>query len=203
MRPENICPKCSEPMERLDAPRTCGFTIPWTRIHVEILVDGIGGYEYVCPACIQAWEQELIDRAGAADYIGRLEAQLEQVKRERESRPEVVCICGSTRFADTHAIIRWELEKQGKIVLMINYLPHWYAEEQGWNGHDHFGEAAGLKDHLDELHLRKIDISDRVFVVNVDGYIGESTRNEIEYAEATGKPVQYLEPIEQAREALK
>ena len=108
-------------------------------------------------------------------------------------KPMVICICGSTRFADIHAIMRWELEKQGAICLMINYLPQWYAERQGWNGLDHFGEKAGLKEHLDELHLRKIDLSDKVFVINKDGYIGESTRREIEYAESLGKPVEYLE----------
>ncbi|HUX01555.1 MAG TPA: hypothetical protein VMY35_11305 [Phycisphaerae bacterium] len=110
-------------------------------------------------------------------------------------KPTVICLCGSTRFADQHAILRWELEKQGAIVLMINYLPAWYAEEQGWRGHHHFGEAAGVKEQLDELHLRKIDLADKVLVVNVDGYIGDSTRREIEYAEKTGKSVEYLEPI--------
>ena len=53
---------------------------------------------------------------------------------------------------------------------------------------------AGLKDVLDELHFRKIDLCDEVFVINRDGYIGESTRNEIEYAQKLGKPVKYLEP---------
>jgi len=109
------------------------------------------------------------------------------------NKSEIICICGSTRFADHHAILRWELEKQGKICLMINYLPLWYAEEQGWNGNDHFGEQSGMKEHLDELHLRKIDLADRVYVVNPGGYIGESTRREIEYAEQKGKPVIYLE----------
>lgn len=106
--------------------------------------------------------------------------------------PEIICLCGSTRFADDHAIARWELEKKGAIVLMINYLPAWYAEEQGWNGNDHFGEKSGMKEFLDEHHLRKIDLCDRVIVVNKDGYIGESTRKEIEYAESKGKPVSYL-----------
>jgi len=109
------------------------------------------------------------------------------------NKPTVICLCGSTRFADHHAITRWELEKQGAIVLMINYLPAWYADSQGWDGHDHFGEKAGLKEHLDELHLRKIDLSDKIMVINVNGYIGDSTRREIEYALKLGKPVEYLE----------
>ena len=108
---------------------------------------------------------------------------------------EVVCLCGSTRFADQHAIRRWELETQGGgsvIVLMINYLPHWWAAEQGWDGNDHFGERSGMKEMLDELHLRKIDMADRVEVVNPDGYIGESTAKEINYAWEQGKPVTFL-----------
>jgi hypothetical protein len=113
--------------------------------------------------------------------------------------PKIVCICGSTRFADLHAIKRWELEKTGKhICLMINYLPPWYAEQEFGEGkNDHFGEASGLKEDLDQLHFRKIDISDEVFVINKDGYIGESTRNEIEYAKKLGKKINYLEPIEE------
>jgi hypothetical protein len=122
--------------------------------------------------------------------------QLKQVPAEpRRDKPTVICLCGSTRFADQHAVARWELEKQGAIVLMINYLPAWYADQQGWDGNDHFGEKSGLKERLDELHMRKIDLADKVMVINVGGYIGESTRREIEYAESTGKPVEYLEPL--------
>ena len=111
-----------------------------------------------------------------------------------DEKPKVICICGSTKFADWHAIMRWELERTGEhICLMINYLPGWYAEKEGWNGNDHYGEQAGLKDVLDELHFRKIDLCDEVFVININGYIGESTRNEIEYAKKQGKPVKYLE----------
>ena len=110
------------------------------------------------------------------------------------TKPKIVCICGSTRFADQHAITRWELEKDGShICLMINYLPAWYADSQGWPGNDHFGEKKGNKEILDELHLRKIDMSDEVFVINVGGYIGKSTTAEIEYAKSLGKPVKYLE----------
>jgi len=110
-------------------------------------------------------------------------------------KPKIICICGSTRFADLHAIARWEFEREGKaICLMINYLPVWYAKEQNWNGHDHYGEIAGNKEILDQLHMRKIDLADEIFVINKDGYIGESTRNEINYAIKTGKLVKYLEP---------
>lgn len=111
--------------------------------------------------------------------------------------PKIICICGSTRFADLHAIARWEFEKTGEnICLMINYLPQWYAKEEFGEGkNDHFGEASGLKELLDDLHFRKIDLSDEIYIINHEGYIGESTRNEINYAIKNGKPVKYLEPI--------
>lgn len=53
----------------------------------------------------------------------------------------------------------------------------------------------GTKKMLDDMHKRKIDMADEIFVINVDGYIGDSTRSEIEYAIKTGKGVAYLQPI--------
>ena len=108
-------------------------------------------------------------------------------------KPKVICICGSTRFVDLHAIAKWEFETEGNICLMISYLPQWYAEKKDYQGHDHFAEQEGKKELLDELHLRKIDLADEIFVINKDGYIGESTFNEIEYAIKQGKPIKYLE----------
>lgn len=86
---------------------------------------------------------------------------------------------------------RWEFEKQGIITLGINILPDGY-----FAGENHHGaEQEGVKHILDELHKRKIDLSDEVFVLNVDGYIGDSTRSEIEYAQSIGKPIIYLEEL--------
>lgn len=56
----------------------------------------------------------------------------------------------------------------------------------------HIGDQEGVKNLVDEVHKRKIDLSDEIFVLNINGYIGESTRSEIEYAKKTGKPVEYL-----------
>lgn len=103
-------------------------------------------------------------------------------------KPKIICLCGSTRFIETFAIKTWELERQGNIVLGCTLLPGWYCQVP-----DHFGEATGTKEQCDELHLRKIDLADEVLVLNVGGYIGESTRREIEYALAQGKPIFYLE----------
>ena len=48
---------------------------------------------------------------------------------------------------------------------------------------------------LDDMHKRKIDMADEIFVINVGGYIGSSTKSEIEYAKANGREVRYLEQI--------
>lgn len=103
-----------------------------------------------------------------------------------KTKPEIICLCGSTRFMDAFFEAGWRFTLQGKIVLSVGVCKH--AE-------DHGGEALGqeVADMLDELHYRKIDLADSVFVLNVGGYIGESTQKEIEYAEDKGKPIGYLE----------
>lgn len=105
-----------------------------------------------------------------------------------KDKPKIICLCGSTRFIDQFAIKTWELEREGFIVLGCTLLPKWYC-----NVPDRFGEATGTKAQCDELHFRKIDLADKVLILNIGGYIGESTRNEINYATLQGKPVHYLE----------
>jgi hypothetical protein len=79
---------------------------------------------------------------------------------------------------------------QGKIVLSVGFYPHAAAEHGHGEG---VGHDSNEKVMLDELHKRKIDLADEVFVINVGGYIGESTRAEIEYAEWAGRPIKFLE----------
>lgn len=100
--------------------------------------------------------------------------------------PTVVCLCGSTRFMETFHSVGWELTLQGCIILTVGVCKH--AE-------DHGGEALGqdVADRLDELHKRKIDLADVVWILNVNGYIGEHTAAEIEYAEEQNKIITYLE----------
>lgn len=118
-------------------------------------------------------------------------AGLLTIKLNRMKKTKIVCFCGSTRFAQYFMIERWKLEKQGIITLGINILPDGY-----FAGENHHGaEQEGVKDILDELHKRKIDISDEVVILNVGGYIGQSTKAELEYAIEIGKPVSYLEPL--------
>lgn len=103
-----------------------------------------------------------------------------------QGKTKIVCLCGSTRFTEQMLLITWELAKKGIIALGWCLVPNAHGT--------HLAEKENVKDVLDELHKRKIDLSDEVIVVNVGGYIGESTTNEVEYALAQGKPVQWLEP---------
>jgi hypothetical protein len=92
-------------------------------------------------------------------------------------RPEIVCICGSTRFVDEMRAANRDLTFAGIIVVAPGEAEEVITDQQ--------------KSALDALHLRKIDLADRVLVINPGGYIGESTRREIAYARATGKPVSF------------
>lgn len=116
---------------------------------------------------------------------------------QRRVRPRIVCFCGSSRFVDIMAVLMWTFERdEGVICMGLHLLPQWYRPD-GFKDcpPDHIAEVEGYKDRMDELHLRKIDLADEVFVVNKDGYIGESTAREIEYAKIQGKPVKYLEGV--------
>ncbi len=100
-------------------------------------------------------------------------------------RPEIVCICGSTRFAEEMTAANRDLTLAGAIVVAPGVFSH--------------AETGGLitdeqRAALEALHLRKIDLADRVLVVNPGGYVGESTSKEIAYAHATGKPVSFTHP---------
>lgn len=103
--------------------------------------------------------------------------------------PKIICLCGSTRFTTEMLILQWQLTKRGAIVLSWCALPDSYFKGP------HVGETEGVKELVDEVHKRKIDLADEVCVLNVGGYIGQSTRSEIDYAIQTGKPVDYLEEI--------
>ncbi len=104
--------------------------------------------------------------------------------------PTIVCLCGSTRFMEAFFDAGWAATLEGMIVLSVGVCKH--ADENG----AHRAEALGgdVAERLDELHKRKIDLADWVYILNVGGYIGDSTRSEVDYALAHGKPVQWLEP---------
>lgn len=97
---------------------------------------------------------------------------------------KIITLCGSTKFKDAFMKAQKELSLDGYIVISVGLFGH-TGDEEVWQ--------SGVKEMLDDMHLRKIDLADEIFVINVDGYIGESTRREIAYAEAHGKKVNYLE----------
>lgn len=96
---------------------------------------------------------------------------------------KVITLCGSTRFKDAFLQEQKRLTLEGNIVISVGLFGH-SGDGQVW--------SEGTKAMLDDMHKRKIDMADEIFVINVDGYIGESTRSEIEYAKRTGKAVRYL-----------
>ena len=97
---------------------------------------------------------------------------------------KVVTLCGSTRFKEQYIEVQKRLTLEGCIVISVGLFGH-SGDEEVWK--------FGTKEMLDDMHLRKIDMADEIFVINVRGYIGESTRREIVYAEKTGKKINYLE----------
>ena len=99
---------------------------------------------------------------------------------------KVITLCGSTRFKDEFMGVQKRLTLEGNIVISVGLFGH-AGDNEVW--------IEGTKEMLDDMHLRKIDMADEIYVINVDGYIGTSTRNEIEYAKRTGKGVRYLETM--------
>lgn len=104
------------------------------------------------------------------------------VRKNPIEDPVIVCLCGSTRFGDAYRNAMRAETLKGKIVLSVGLLGH--AEGIDMNG--------PIKKMLDELHLRKIDLADEILVLDIGGYVGESTSREIVYAVNHGKTIRYL-----------
>lgn len=109
-------------------------------------------------------------------------------------RPKVYTLCGSTRFPDAFALANMHLSMMGHIVISIGLAGH-ADEPRGARFLTSDGdESTPEKQGLDQLHFRKIDLSDAIFVVNPGGYVGSSTKREIAYAESRGIAVEWLFP---------
>ena len=106
----------------------------------------------------------------------------------------VVTLCGSTRFKDEFMQAQKRLTLEGRIVISVGLFGH-SGDAEVWDGMDE-GTLTKTKEMLDDMHKRKIDMADGIYVINVGGYIGSSTKSEIEYALAHGKTVEYLEKAE-------
>ncbi len=139
----------------------------------------VTGYFLVVPS---AW-------AGFRRVAGRRPTTVLWVRFDAATRPEIVCLCGSTRFVPIFNQVRRDLARQGVIVLSIDIV------EPQTAGDDPQHADPAVKATLDRLHARQIDLADRVLVVSDEsGYFGKSTRGEIAYALAHHVPVDYLVP---------
>ena len=104
-----------------------------------------------------------------------------------QGKYKVITLCGSTRFKEEFLEVQKRLTLEGSIVISVGLFGH-SGDDEVWD--------EGVKEMLDDMHKRKIDMADEIFVINKGGYIGSSTKSEIEYAKTTGKPVRYLEMCE-------
>ena len=106
---------------------------------------------------------------------------------------KVITLCGSTRFKEQFIQAQKDLSLQGYIVISVGFFGH-SKDADIWEQMDEETKIK-TKEMLDDIHKRKIDMADEIFVINVGGYIGSSTKSEIEYANKTGKKINYLEDI--------
>jgi NAD(P)H-nitrite reductase large subunit len=97
---------------------------------------------------------------------------------------KIVTLCGSTKFKDEFMEIQKKLTLEGNIVISVGLFGH-SGDNEVW--------SEGTKEMLDDMHKRKIDMADEIFVINKNGYIGSSTRSEIEYAVLHNKIIKFLE----------
>jgi hypothetical protein len=105
----------------------------------------------------------------------------------------IITLCGSTRFKDEINAANARLTMQGHLVISMGVFGHVDMPDHDWTT-----DGNTTKKMLDDLHRRKIQLADEIFVINVGGYIGKSTRDEIRYARSIGVGVNYLEPKQEA-----
>jgi len=98
-----------------------------------------------------------------------------------EKFPEIVTLCGSTKFKEQFLEIQKKLSLEGKIVISVGLFGHADNESEAWKN----------KETLDRVYLKKMDLADSIYVIDVGGYVGESTRREIEYAQSHNKKIKF------------
>lgn len=143
----------------------------------------------ICEACHEEEKTEIEKDEELDDLETRLqdaEYDVNDCKKELRKLgrevPKIICLCGSMRFTEIFKAKEQAISLEGNIALTPLLWMNKASDK--------------YKEICDKTHKHKIDICDEVFVINKDGYIGESTRNEIEHAFKKGKVINYLEPIE-------
>ena len=112
--------------------------------------------------------------------------QKNEEPKEAQNKYNVITLCGPVKFKDTFLEVYEKFTLNENIVLTPNFFNN--IKKEDINPY--------IKKMLVEMHKQKIDMSDEIYVINVNGYIGENTKAEIEYAKLKGKKISYLEPIE-------
>lgn len=135
---------------------------------------------------LMAWDDDQFNDGEVLE--ARIE-ELEEAVKWWDSLPSIVCLCGSTRFYATFQEANYRETMAGNIVLSVGFYPHSSEQAHG----ESIGITPAQKEELDRLHFRKIELADRVVILNCGGYIGESTRRELEYARKLGKRVEFWE----------
>ena len=105
--------------------------------------------------------------------------------KNTNNKYNIITLCGSIKFKDEFIKVQEKLTIEGNIIFTPNFFSNIKKED--------IDEET--KKMLDGMHRQKIDMSDEIYVINLGGYIGESTKAEIEYAKAKGKKISYLESI--------
>lgn len=108
-------------------------------------------------------------------------------------KPKIVCLCGSSKFPEHHLRAMMEETLAGNIVIPLGLYGHADFPIGAKAASNDGDESTEVKKMLDALHLRKIDLADEILVMNVGGYIGNSTRRELDYAMEHGKQVRFFE----------
>ncbi len=111
----------------------------------------------------------------------------QQISRSAEDEATVITLCGSTRFEAEFAEVNQRLTMEGCVVISLGMFRLPDLPDYDWTS-----DSSDLKGRLGGVHFQKIRMADEVYIVDPGGYIGESTRREIAYAESLGKPVRYL-----------
>ncbi|WP_101525798.1 hypothetical protein [Nocardioides houyundeii] len=112
---------------------------------------------------------------------------LPQTRLPDEGQPKVITLCGSTRFEAEFAEVNQRLTLDGHVVISLGMFSLPDLQDYDWTA-----DRSDLKVRLSAVHFQKIRMADEVYIVDPGGYVGESTRREIAYAESLGKPVRYL-----------
>ena len=112
---------------------------------------------------------------------------MEDQQAPESAEAKVITLCGSTKFEAEFAEVNQRLTMAGFVVISLGMFSLPDLPDYDWTA-----DTSDLKGRLGGVHFQKIRMADEVYVVDPGGYVGESTRREIAYAESLGKLVRYL-----------